>query len=71
MKAKQLAAVLAAAALAGCGGGEREGGVAGVETVRDSPARADAFATTEELAWIRRFSDWAFRFSEHGGKVRA
>jgi len=62
--------VLAAAALAGCGGGEREGGVAGVETVRDSPARADAFATTEELAWVRRFSAWAFRFAEHGGKVR-
>jgi hypothetical protein len=63
--------VLAAAALAGCGGGEPDAGVAGVETVRDSARAADAFATPEELAWIRRFSDWAFRFSQQGGKVRA
>jgi len=69
---RRLAPVLAAAALSGCGGGEPEGGVAGVvATVRDSPRAADAFATTEELAWIRRFSAWADRFSEQGGKVRA
>lgn len=71
MKARRLAPLLAAAALSGCGGGEPAGGVAGVETVRDSARAADAFATTEELAWIRRFSSWAFRFAEQGGKVRA
>jgi hypothetical protein len=71
MRARRLAPVLAAAALSGCGGGEPGAGVAGVETVRDSARAADAFATTEELAWIRRFSDWAFRFAGQGGKVRA
>ena len=72
VKARQLVPVLlAASALTACGGERPDGGVAGVETVRDSANAADAFATPEELGWIRRFSSWALRFSEQGGKVRA
>lgn len=63
-----------ALALSACGGGSGEpeaGGVAGVQTVKDSAARADAFATKAELAWLGRLAEWTAAFSEAGARVQA
>lgn len=63
--------ILAAAlALAGCGtdaGGD--GGVAGVETVREAAAEPDAWATEAELEWMRRLAGWSGRFAADGRRI--
>ncbi len=64
-----LAPLLAAAGLAGCGGGEPPGGVAGVQTVLEAAEEADGFAMREELRWLGRFAAWSERFAAAGRLV--
>jgi hypothetical protein len=73
MRAAAVLAGTIALALGGCGGEmeRKAGGVAGVETVKDSSTSADAFATREELRWLRRLADWSAAFANSGARVAA
>lgn len=58
-------------ALVGCGSDAPEGGVAGVETVKQTSGPRGAWATKPELRWLRSVAAWSEELAAAGREVAA